>query len=777
MPAPIRHQPPVFDERGTAGALRQLRGNNFEAEVRDEPTMAAERPMSVPGSISSGASRAVSTSPRIRYGNKVLNQVNEFRHNGQRKYNTARTPRSLEALEHTHQVAGACLDLVCVDNLKILRHLLSEDVRQLLAGHMQELLKELREDLKGESHHHAGGQQCSDASEIQKFKNDFLNVTSELRLSVIQEIRKIAKARETSMFLLEEPQEMQPRPTLASAPALSARDDPAIKDLVAASDSKFAEVVEEIKVFRNMLVESEVKLKKTVEDRTKESAAQLAKAFDSLEHGSQTRCQELMVANTAKWTETFCPAMLALRTEIDALRHEVETAHGRIEAMRVETETSRSDLASLRTATLESHANLQRTVEGQTNHLQRTVESHITILGENSNSNTQAHSRALEELARSNDDRWKEVFRDREADKTYLSGLMEAMRGELEALRTKALGTTLDAIQEGQARLKHLLEERTHALDENAALHAKAHAKALAEFVRSSDDRWRESIKEKQDMQARALKDKEDLMTSSSSKWTEMFIPEMGSFRKEMGTLHSEVEIWRATMLEGQTALNDALEKKTNVLSETITCHAKTHAEALESLAHKSDDRWREIASDNEAAIAKAAKQNDELMAANDAHWRDVFRPEIGALRTRILEGQAELKDIVTPPPLVSGMLRVIVKSARNLTNMDSGLFGNVSDPYVLVQVGRQEVATPVVNNNLNPVWHDKNNFELAVGTEVKLALLVWNKNKSKQDHFLGFTTLDFRFLTPNITHEKSEPLINGQAGELEYSVCFTPDR
>lgn len=837
MPAPVRCQPPIFnDERnslprvrpgptelggpagvmeGTTGVPRQVHNNSFEADLRDEPAMVAACEPSVSGpsrvgAMGGSACQAVSTSPKIRYGKQVINQVNEFRHNGHRKHTARAPPRSLDALENSHQVGGVCKDLVCVDNLKILRHLLNEDTRQVLAGHtvhMQELLKELREDLKGDLRQRAGGQQRSESPEFQNLRTDFLNISSELRSSVIQEIRKVAKAQETSTFLSEEfsrqmehqVKDKEYQAQRATPVHAKDMDAAAAGDFMSASESsKFAELSEELKVLRNMMLEGQGKLKKTVEDRTKEHAAQLAKELDSLERHGQNRWQNLakeleasramaskekedlmaaMAANNAKWTDTFVPAMLALRSDTDALHHTLEEAHRRIEAVRGEIETSRSDLASLHAVTLEGHINLQNKLESQ-------LESQLATLGENSKSSAEAHSRSLEQLA-------KEAFKDREEEKTDLKELKAAskdlnatissnwtniflpeiatLRGELEALRTRALRDTLEAVQEGQNRLKNIIEARTQVLDENATTHATVHAKALEQLASSSHDRWQESVKERHDMQAQASKDREDLMAANSSKWTELFLPEMGFFRKELEAL-------LATMQESQIAMNDTMDKKTHVLSETITCHAKEHAQALDSLSHNSDDRWRELANENEATKAKAIKQKEELIAASDAKWNDVFVPEILALRARILDGQAELKNIVSPPSLVPGMLRVIVKSARNLTNMDSGFFGNVSDPYVQVQVGNQEVRTPVIDNNLNPVWQDHNSFELAVQSEVKLVFVVKNKNKKVEDNLLGLTTLDFRFLTPNLTYEKNEPLINGQAGELSYSVCFTPD-
>ncbi|CAJ1416282.1 unnamed protein product [Effrenium voratum] len=68
-----------------------------------------------------------------------------------------------------------------------------------------------------------------------------------------------------------------------------------------------------------------------------------------------------------------------------------------------------------------------------------------------------------------------------------------------------------------------------------------------------------------------------------------------------------------------------------------------------------------------------------------------------------------------------AGTLFVAVQAAYNLTNKDTGLLGDVSDPYVMLRLGTQELSTPVINNNLNPVWEADNRFTLAVTKEDKL--------------------------------------------------------
>lgn len=51
------------------------------------------------------------------------------------------------------------------------------------------------------------------------------------------------------------------------------------------------------------------------------------------------------------------------------------------------------------------------------------------------------------------------------------------------------------------------------------------------------------------------------------------------------------------------------------------------------------------------------------------------------------------------------GNLFVWVNSAHNLQNKDTGILGDVSDPFITVRVGSAEQSTITIDNNLNPVW------------------------------------------------------------------------
>jgi len=122
--------------------------------------------------------------------------------------------------------------------------------------------------------------------------------------------------------------------------------------------------------------------------------------------------------------------------------------------------------------------------------------------------------------------------------------------------------------------------------------------------------------------------------------------------------------------------------------------------------------------------------------------------------------------------------LRLRVLAARGLLNTDTGLFGDVSDPYAVARLGGTQHRTPTVNNNLNPVWYDRNEFLFAVGDGPgSLELEVMNANAIRDDS-LGRATLDVWSLLPNEWHKRTLPLEGRGCGEVEFEVrldCAPP--
>lgn len=121
-----------------------------------------------------------------------------------------------------------------------------------------------------------------------------------------------------------------------------------------------------------------------------------------------------------------------------------------------------------------------------------------------------------------------------------------------------------------------------------------------------------------------------------------------------------------------------------------------------------------------------------------------------------------------------TSLLYVRVNGATNLKNLDTGVLGDVSDPYVSVRMGEgKEFKTPTLDNNLNPTWKDGNNFTLHVGDhDTCLNLEVLNSNFRKDDS-LGTFTLHIDHLEHEYWKRFTEKLENGNGAEIEFDVYF----
>jgi len=121
-------------------------------------------------------------------------------------------------------------------------------------------------------------------------------------------------------------------------------------------------------------------------------------------------------------------------------------------------------------------------------------------------------------------------------------------------------------------------------------------------------------------------------------------------------------------------------------------------------------------------------------------------------------------------------LLYVRVNGALNLKNMDTGILGDVSDPYVAVRVGQgQEQRTPIIMNNLNPVWQDGNTFTFHVkDDDSELTLEVMNSNYRNDDK-LGSAKLALHSLEPNKWGSHKEKLHEGSGGEVEFDAFLKP--
>ncbi|CAE8651204.1 unnamed protein product [Polarella glacialis] len=156
--------------------------------------------------------------------------------------------------------------------------------------------------------------------------------------------------------------------------------------------------------------------------------------------------------------------------------------------------------------------------------------------------------------------------------------------------------------------------------------------------------------------------------------------------------------------------------------------------------------------------------------------------PKAGHLRSI---STASLRTILKVPPqiMTSGdvpeaeksVLQLRVNGATKLTNRDTGLFGDVSDPYVVVRAGGLEQKTSVIDNNLNPEWTDKNLFNFLLGADDhKVQLEVLNSNNFRDDS-LGKCEIDLRSIQHGIWVRFGEKLVAGVNGELQFDVFFKP--
>ncbi|CAK9035947.1 unnamed protein product [Durusdinium trenchii] len=132
-------------------------------------------------------------------------------------------------------------------------------------------------------------------------------------------------------------------------------------------------------------------------------------------------------------------------------------------------------------------------------------------------------------------------------------------------------------------------------------------------------------------------------------------------------------------------------------------------------------------------------------------------------------------------PKVEKPKLHVRVQRAHALRNMDFGsFFGNKSDPYVVVRFGAEEKKTPVIDDNLDPVWSDGSNFAFLVPDEAPklIELEVFNSNTFVDDS-LGKTSIVFSTLKPDGRWlHRRDPLLGKSMvapaeGELEYEVML----
>jgi crotonobetainyl-CoA:carnitine CoA-transferase CaiB-like acyl-CoA transferase len=121
----------------------------------------------------------------------------------------------------------------------------------------------------------------------------------------------------------------------------------------------------------------------------------------------------------------------------------------------------------------------------------------------------------------------------------------------------------------------------------------------------------------------------------------------------------------------------------------------------------------------------------------------------------------------------IAGALYVRILSARKLRNGDTGLFGDVSDPYVVVRVGQVVHHTPVIENDLNPVWDHGHEFVFPVtAKDGTLSLEIMNSNVVR-DSSLGYASMPLWGVPVGQWERYNKELKGANTGELEFEMRF----
>jgi len=100
---------------------------------------------------------------------------------------------------------------------------------------------------------------------------------------------------------------------------------------------------------------------------------------------------------------------------------------------------------------------------------------------------------------------------------------------------------------------------------------------------------------------------------------------------------------------------------------------------------------------------------------------------------------------------MASAHLQITIESASNLYNSD-GILAGKSDPYVIVEVPGQEdmkFVTPVIANNLNPVWNFTGEIKGFMDGDVLRFTVMDSDTFPKPDQFLGKCALSAQDFYP----------------------------
>jgi hypothetical protein len=121
------------------------------------------------------------------------------------------------------------------------------------------------------------------------------------------------------------------------------------------------------------------------------------------------------------------------------------------------------------------------------------------------------------------------------------------------------------------------------------------------------------------------------------------------------------------------------------------------------------------------------------------------------------------------------GVLTVRVIAAYNLVNTDTGILGDVSDPYVKVALGDVEKRTQTINNDLNPKWNSHPFLFDVLNKNQVLRLSVWDEDTFSADDPLGKMEIPLEGIIAKAGQPIAlrDSLWDIASGELEVEVSF----
>jgi len=162
----------------------------------------------------------------------------------------------------------------------------------------------------------------------------------------------------------------------------------------------------------------------------------------------------------------------------------------------------------------------------------------------------------------------------------------------------------------------------------------------------------------------------------------------------------------------------------------------------------------------------------------------DSFDQDVGGIvshRTEHLGSRQSFRSTVTSDMGQLGVLSVRIIAAANLQNLDTGILGDVSDPFVALhlesQGESQRKRTHTINNDLNPHWNSSPFLFPLQREDDKLIFEVYNENMLQANQCLG------RLVVPLIQIVRSDGVVrikdelqDAHQGELEVEIGFSAD-